>query len=387
MPPGSLRIFISHPSHFMTDCEPHGDGLLAYEYICRLAQRGHELHVSVPAMHLERPVPKSIHLYPMALWTHASRSAPSLPHRVEYAIRVRRLLGSLQRRLHFDLIHQLNPVVRGMSALLGDCGLPIVLGPLPAPPASPLDESMMQRLNRAVLHAQIRSSAMVLLPNMASLPLIPDDAESRAKVRELHFGVDTSVFHPMPQVGVEPQNVLFLANLVQKKGALFLLEAFEAIASRHPACRLRFAGSGEEEESLRERARRSPAADRIEFLGRISRERVAQVMNTATVYCLPSAVEAFGMTALEAMACGRPVIGTQVGGLGLLVGATSPEVRFGDRDALASALDGLLSSPEACVRLGEENRRIAVSEYDWERVIDRLEAYYRELEPQGEPGG
>ena len=376
-----LRIFISHPSHFLTDCEPHGDGLLAFEYISRLAKRGHTLHVAVPAMRLEHALPRNVRLHPLTFWTGAEKAHPSLVHRLEYAVRVRRLLCRLQRTERFDLIHQLNPVVRGMSSLLSGLGVPIVLGPLPAPGSMPMKKGLLRRLNRIVLHAQIRHSALVLVPSAASLPLIPEEEGIRSKVRELHFGVDTQVFRPMRQTAAGVQNVLFLANLHPKKGALFLLEAFERIAPRFPGCVLRYAGDGSEGAGLRERVRRSPVAAQIEFLGRVPRSRVGEVLNSATVYCLPSLSEAFGMTALEAMACGRPVIGTKVGGLALLVKGTSPEVVPGDCDALASALEALLSSPETRARMGEENRRIAVGEYEWDRVIDRLEMLYQELVP------
>ena len=374
------RIFISHPSHFLTDCEPHGDGLLAQEYIRRLGERGHEVHVAVPVMRLERAMPASVVLHSVDSWTSVSTANPSALNRLEYAVRVRGLLGRLQRTVKFDLIHQLNPVVLGMSALLFKRGLPVVLGPLPAPGALPLPDSVMRRLNRAFLHSQIRRAAMVLMPNAASLPLIPEDAVSRAKVRELHFGIDTERFQPIRE-DFEPEspNVLFLANLVPRKGGQVLLEAFEAVAARYPGWTLRFAGGGTYEAALKERAGRSDFSERIQFLGAIPREGVAEVLKTASIYCLPSSYEAFGMSVLEAMACGCPVIGTSVGGLRLLVQGSSPEVAPEDAVGLAGALDGLMGSAEKRRELRRLNRRTAVEEYSWDGVIDRLEELYGEV--------
>lgn len=304
-----------------------------------------------------------------------------MQNRMEYAVRVRALLRRLQRSVQFDLIHQLNPVVVGMSALLGGFGIPIVLGPLPAPGTLPLPQTAPARLKRRLLHAQMGRARLVLIPNRASLPLVPEHDGSRAKVRELHFGVHTTMFSPRRSSKPEEMNVLFLANLVERKGALLLLEAFECIAAKHPMCKLQIAGGGVQEAALKARAAKSPVAARIEFLGAVPRERVAEVLNTATVYCLPSYYEAFGMTALEAMACALPVIGTQVGGLGLLVERTSPSVPAGDRDALAAALDEFLSSSERRKQAGDDNRELALKEYDWDRVIDRLEHIYSELVP------
>ncbi len=304
-----------------------------------------------------------------------------MQNRLEYSVRVRRLLRRLQRSVPFHLIHQLNPVVVGMSALLSGCRLPMVLGPLPAPGILPLPRTAFSRCRRALLHAQIRRAAMVLVPNLATLPLIPETHGNSSKVRLLPFGIDTEVFCPAQEAEPSELNVLFLANLIERKGAWLLLEAFERIASKYPDCKLRFAGSGVGEAALKARAARSAVADRIEFLGKVPRDRVAEVMQTATVYCLPSYYEAFGMTALEAMACGKPVIGTQVGGLSLLVEPTSPPVRVGDREGLAAALDHFLSSAERRAQASKENRRLAVEEYQWDRVIDRLETLYAELVP------
>ena len=337
------------------------------------------MHVAVAARHLERPLPSNVYLYPLDGWIPSSGEHAAFAHRMEYAVRVRKLYDQLSQTMTFDLIQQFNPVVRGISGVFSGKNVPVVLGPLPAPGTLPLRTDFTSRMGRMILHGQIRRSAMVLVPNQASLPLIP--AEDQRKARELHFGVDTNVFRPMETQPSEPTNILFLAGLKEQKGIFCLLEAFEILAQAHPHCILRFAGSGGEGAALRERAERSPVADRIEFLGHIRRERVAEVMNSATVYCLPTLYEAFGMTALEAMACGRPVVGTNVGGLKLLLEGNSPAVPPNDSRALAQALSEVLASPETRARMSLANRRIAVEQYDWERVIDRLESLYRELAP------
>ena len=363
----------------MTDCEPHGDGLLALEYIRRLALRGHELHVAVPLMSIKNLLPDTVHLHPVPSWSAVSQVNPSAINRLEYAVRVRHLLRRLQTLVQFDLIHQLNPVVPGVGLFLSGCGLPIVLGPLPAPGTGTLPAGVGTTLKLLALHRQIRSAAAILVPSLASLTLLPKDPETRSKVRELHYGIDTKVFCPAEPPVAEGCSILFLANLVRRKGALLLLEAFELVAAQHSECILLIAGSGPEEQSLRERSSRSKVAHRIRFLGNIPREQVPSVLNNATVYCLPSYSEPFGMTALEAMACGRPVIGTNVSGLGYLLPDAAFVVEPGDRVGLASVLHRLLSSEDLRQTTGTLNRATAVNEYDWDRVIDRLEVLYSEV--------
>ena len=81
-------------------------------------------------------------------------------------------------------------------------------------------------------------------------------------------------------------------------------------------------------------------------------------MQSCDVYCLPSFGEPFGMTALEAMACARPVVATDAGGLRHLVAERGGrKVPPGDADALAAALREVLADPELRRAMGEHNRR------------------------------
>src|ERR1700722_13737881 len=81
-----LSIFVSHPSPFLTDSLPHGDGLIAHSILRRLADRGHTLHVAVPLSALEKAIPGDVRLYPLETMVPPKRHHPGLTYRVEYAI-------------------------------------------------------------------------------------------------------------------------------------------------------------------------------------------------------------------------------------------------------------------------------------------------------------
>jgi D-inositol-3-phosphate glycosyltransferase len=85
------------------------------------------------------------------------------------------------------------------------------------------------------------------------------------------------------------------------------------------------------------------------------------------------------MTALEAMACAKPVVATDAGGLRHLVpDEGGRKVAPGDPEALAAALQEIVSAPERQRAMGRHNRRIVEERYSWARVVDRLEDAYRE---------
>jgi glycosyltransferase involved in cell wall biosynthesis len=103
-------------------------------------------------------------------------------------------------------------------------------------------------------------------------------------------------------------------------------------------------------------------------------------MRRADVYCLPSFSEPFGISALEAMSCGRPVVATNVGGLGRLIqsegGRTVPA---GDPAALGSAIAELLRDPGLRREMGSFNRALVERRYSWDAVVDELESVYDEV--------
>jgi D-inositol-3-phosphate glycosyltransferase len=118
-------------------------------------------------------------------------------------------------------------------------------------------------------------------------------------------------------------------------------------------------------------------SDIVTFLGPQSQESLVNYYNAAEVVVVPSRYESFGLVALEAMACGTPVIASDVGGLSTLVrhGRTGFLVPDGDPEALAARLLSLLENAGLRAILGEHG--VATAEaYGWPAVAERIEALY-----------
>jgi glycosyltransferase involved in cell wall biosynthesis len=140
------------------------------------------------------------------------------------------------------------------------------------------------------------------------------------------------------------------------------------------------AGSGNELSEAQELASRMEGATQIRFLGSVDRQSVPRLMNQSSVYCLPSYGEAFGLSALEAMACGRPVVATDAGGLAHVVtNEGGRKVAAMDSEALAAALIEIISDRQLAQRMGAHNRRLVEEFYAWPHVIDQLESIYRDI--------
>lgn len=383
-----MNIFVNHPSPYLTDCAPHGDGLLAFQYLDGLARRGHQVHVAAPLVELSRPLHPNLHLSVLRTRTRSSKLHPGRAHRVEYAWRVRQHLRQLRKMVRIDVIHQLNPGTSWVHLFLPLEKTPLVVGPVPSPwPDQPGGRGRpgMKRATRGWTSHLLRKelfgkSSSILIPVPSSRAFLGNGRGLDQKVEVLPYGIDTQAFAPPAaerRAAAGPVRILFLANLERRKGIATLLEAFAQVMAARPDVCLTIAGDGSERARVEEAVRRLNAKGRIELLGSVPRERIAETLHGCDIFCLPSLGEPFGMSALEAMACGKPVVATAAGGLDDLVDAAGGlKVPPGDAPALAEALLQLASDPPLRRRMGEANRRRVLREFDWNCVLERLEDVY-----------
>jgi len=206
-------------------------------------------------------------------------------------------------------------------------------------------------------------------------------------------GVDTELFQPMSQAAAKdllelpPEPVLlYVGRLEPIKGLETLLEAMGRIGG---AARLYIIGGDSDEPSsphaarLRTRVAALGLDRRVRFLGAQPQRRLRYFYAAADATVMPSYYESFGMVALEAMACGSPVVASRVGGLTTTVkdGITGYLVPEGDAAALSERLELLLHDPETRARLGREATRWA-ADHRWPCVAEAVCRLYSELRPQ-----
>jgi glycosyltransferase involved in cell wall biosynthesis len=173
--------------------------------------------------------------------------------------------------------------------------------------------------------------------------------------------------------------VLAVGRLVYYKGFEFLIRAISKIRGH-----LLLAGDGPLRQALEEEARAAGVAERVHFLGAIQNSELLSYYQASQVFALPSIArsEAFGIVQLEAMACGRPVVNTQLeSGVPFVSidGVTGFTVPPKDSDALAAALNRLLDDPALCARFGEAGRRRVEHEFTAERMARRTIEVYRSV--------
>jgi glycogen(starch) synthase len=189
------------------------------------------------------------------------------------------------------------------------------------------------------------------------------------------------------------QVILYVGRLEQRKGVDLLVEALPAVVAAYPQVRLEFVGadtpvSGNAygpyatmSAALAARAATLGVADQVIFHGKLEPAAVRDHYWRATVCVIPSRYEGFGYTCLEAMACGRPVVAANTGGLAELLapGDCGLLVPPDDPVALADALIHVLRRPDEAMRWGQNARRHVERVYAAAAVATRMSQFYEEV--------
>ncbi len=225
--------------------------------------------------------------------------------------------------------------------------------------------------------------------------LVRHYAAAPARIAVIPCGVDTALFAPLPRpeararlgLGAGPL-LLYVGRMAPIKGLETLLAAVARLRAGGRGVRLVAVG-GEADEPLdgheaeiRRQARALGLDGAVTFVGAQPQEALRAWYAAADVTVLPSYYESFGMVALEAMACGSPVIASRVGGLQTTIrdGVTGFLVPDGDAGALAERIAHVLDSPAVAERLGREGVQWA-QHHRWPCVAESVCRVYASLAP------
>jgi glycosyltransferase involved in cell wall biosynthesis len=164
------------------------------------------------------------------------------------------------------------------------------------------------------------------------------------------------------------RTIVFTGVDWERKGGPCLLKAFRLVREQRPEARLIIVGCSPD-----------VAEDGVEVVGKQPLEAVSRYYEQASIFCMPSLREPFGIVYIEAMTAGLPVIATTLGATPDFVrnGETGYLVPPNDPEALATALLKLVGHPDRCRKFGSAGREIATSDYNWNAVASKMSSAIR----------
>jgi glycosyltransferase involved in cell wall biosynthesis len=197
------------------------------------------------------------------------------------------------------------------------------------------------------------------------------------------FGIDTDIFMPENKNHSGVFRIGIVKSLEIHYGIDFLIKAFKIVFDKYPDRKLELviAGSGSREAFLRNLVSDLNLNDSVKFKGRVRQEDVPDLINTFDLFVCPSIHESFGVSVLEASACGVPVIVSNAGGLKEVAkaGETGLFVPPGNEFEIANAISYFISNPSAISEFGVRGRAFVLENYNWKNNRISMEGIYESL--------
>jgi len=395
---------------------PHCGGQGVYtRYLAKeLTELGHEITVFSGQPYPELVDPEQLHRVPSldlyrpehpfrVPWPWEFRSTIDLrefgimcgagfPEPYTFSLRARRLLR--HRRADFDLVHDNQTLGRGLLPMMERDGWPI-LSTLHHPITVDRDLDLAHAANAyrrftlrrwyGFLDTQIEVAKRLPYHVTVSESSRTDiAAQMGVSIDQLHVvpvGVDPSVFAPRPHIARVPGRLMTTASAdVPMKGLGPLLEALAKVRTEVPDAHLVVIGKPKAKSKIPALMHRLGVTDAVEFVSGVTTERIVELYSEAEVACVPSLYEGFSLPAVEAMACGVPVVGTTGGAVPEVIGRdaeTGLLVPPSDPDALAGAIRRALGDPQLRARIGAAGRERALTKFTWRQTAIGTVEHYR----------
>ena len=355
--------------------------------------------VKVPSLDLYRPdnpfrVPHPREFHSFAdLTEFALMCTAGFPEPLTFGMRVRRLLRD--RRGDFDVVHDNQCLSNGILGLLDD-GFPLVATvhhpitvdrDLELAHATSLVRKLTLRRWFGFLRMQIRvvrRLPRIITVSESSKRDIADQLGVHLdRMTVVPVGVDQTHFRPLPHIGRVPGRIMTTASAdVPMKGLVPLLEAVAKVRTERPV-ELVVVGRPRDGSVIPAAIERLGLEGVVTFVGGVDHDRIVELYAEAEVSVVPSLYEGFSLPAIEAMACGVPLVSTTGGALPEVVGRdgdTALLVPPGDPGALAAAISRLLDDPDLRTRIGAAGRARVFERYTWAATAaGTVEQYRAEL--------
>jgi glycosyltransferase involved in cell wall biosynthesis len=325
-----------------------------------------------------------------------SFSAGQFPEPLAFSLRAWSHLR--KRKGEFDLVHDNQCLGYGLLAIERD-GLP-VLGTIHHPitvdrrlelahaPSRYRKLSLRRWYSFTNMQTRVarRLQRVVTVSENSFNDIVADHQVDPARMAIVPVGVDCELFRPLPHVEPIPGRLVTTASAdVTMKGLRYLLEALAKLRTEREDAHLVVIGRRKAGGRSDETIRRLGLEDAVEFISGVPEERIIELYAEAQMAVVPSLYEGFSLPAIEAMACGTPLVATSGGALPEVVGRdgeTALVVPPGDSDALASKIRWAFEQTDLRDTVGRRGRERVVDQWSWRHTAERtIEQYRIRLDP------
>jgi len=359
-----------------------GSGIVATELGQQLAWRGHQVHF------ISYALPFRLDQYQQNLYYHGVETTayPLFKH-PPYALTLAAKMADVACQYELEILHVHYAIPHATSAFLAKqlitCKIPKIITTLHGTDITLVgsDPSFFDITRFSINASDGITAVSAYLANETKQIFNPDK-----EIRVIHNFVDSGRFHPnatgccqRKEFASENEFIIaHISNFRPVKRTIDVIDIFDRISQKLPA-RLLMMGEGPETILARRQVSKKGLNDKVTFMG--NQNRVEAVLPWMDLFLLPSEEESFGLAALEALACGVPVVGTKDTGLVEVVehGVNGFLFPIGDTASMAKASIKLLSDKEKLANFKKMAHKLADEKFNADKIVSHYESYYQEI--------
>jgi glycosyltransferase involved in cell wall biosynthesis len=360
-----------------------GGGQLAVHHLaCALSGKGHEVHAlysKYPDQHFEMEVPYKVH------WAQHHDFATINLNIFSYP----KVLAPLAAKEKFDVIHGNAEESYGVGNIAARIKAAYVFtSHAPNIPTTGMLRGMahpirfLKSINTYLLRQAMDEADRIVAFSQFSRELIVKGlGNSCAKrVEVIPPGIESSWFE-VERNQVAPAQLLFWGRVEEEKGLPELFVALKAVAKKFPNVKLNLVGEGNRLQEYKTRVADLGLEDHVEFTGWQNNREIQALAAKSSIGIFPSRIESFGLSVVEAMATGVPVIAARGGAVpgNIEDGLTGTLVPVNDSDAIAEAINKALENPHSSETMAKTAKSVVQQKFSWDRAADSMIEVYKNI--------
>ncbi|CEL25138.1 glycosyltransferase [Methanobacterium formicicum] len=377
--------------------DPHG--IFVHRLMKEIAKKGHEVHVLAPytggeteytleGVHVER----FHYFYPRRFEKLSGRAGMIDNVKEGFLVKIQVLtflffnvIHSILKLRKMDVVHVQWPIPNGLGAIF----LKKIYG-IPYINTIHGEEVHLSKRYHLLfaLRWLVNNSSKTITNSTATRKFCLEAGLDGDKIDVIPFGVDTDFFRPLEVYKDENIfQILSVGYLIERKGFEYLIRAMPLVLEKHNQARLKIVGSGPLESKLKELIYELDLGDEVEIVKNVSDEELLMIYNSSDLFVLPSIVdsqgntEGLGVVLLEAMACGLPVIGSDVGGIPDVINEkwTGFLVRPKNIQDLFNNITYLIENGDIKEKVADSGNKKVKVIFNWNSLSNQYLWVYREI--------
>ncbi|MFA0833707.1 MAG: glycosyltransferase family 4 protein [Methanobacterium formicicum] len=373
--------------------------MFVHRLMKEIARKGHEVHVLAPftggetdyvleGVHVER----FHYFYPRRFEKLSGRSGMIDNVKEGFLVKIQVLtflffnvFYALRKLRKMDVIHVQWPIPNGLGALF----LKKIYG-IPYITTIHGEEVHLSKRYHMLfaLRWLVTNSSKTITNSTATRKSCLEAGLDGEKIEVIPFGVDTDFFRPLDVYKDENIfQILSVGYLIERKGFEYLIRAMPHVLKEHENARLKIVGSGPLESKLKSLIYELDLGDQVEIVKNVSDEKLLMMYNSADLFVLPSIVdsqgntEGLGVVLLEAMACGVPVIGSDVGGISDIIKNKETGLLIPEKNSyeISQVISKLITNRDLREKILDNGLNSVKKKFSWGKIAEYYILIYSKL--------